>query len=88
MPDTCHSRQLVLKRALADFGGPELELVQRLLVTGTKPEPSLANFVEHSKRFASRFTEEERRLNLAALSHLGYAPQRFDSRSKPLGRHA
>ena len=86
MRDTCHSRQLVLKACLA--GDEEIETTQRLLVTGTAPEPSVANFLANSPRFATRFQEVEKDECLAVLRHLGWSPQRFDSRSKPLGRIA
>lgn len=86
MSDTTHSRQLVLKNAMGLE--PEAAIVQKLLVTGTDPEPSLANFLNYSKRFASKFQDAERADCLTALRHLGWSAQRFDSRSKPFGRIA
>jgi len=86
MPDTLHSRQLVFKNAMSSVADPEIRDTQRLLVTGTDPEPSLANFLAHSQRFATVFQEEEQALGLSLLRDLGWSPQRFDSRSKPLGR--
>jgi hypothetical protein len=88
IPDVTHSRQLVLKNALAHSADSEIELVQHLFVTGTDPEASLANFMTNSKRFQELFKEEEQALCLKMLVHLGWSPQRFDSRSKPLGRIA
>jgi len=60
MPDTTHSRQLVLKNCLR--GDSEIEKTQELLVTGKVPEPSVANFLSYSHRFSSKFQEAEKTL--------------------------
>ena len=79
-----HSRQLVLQNAMQ--GDSEVSIVQGLVLTDKDPTPSLSRFLQSSERFANKFQDHERDDHVRVLKNFGFAPQRFDSKAKPLGR--
>lgn len=81
--DECHTAMLALKKVLA--ADPEIELVERLLVSGKKPY-SVAKWLSTSGIASSYFKDEERADAVAVLENLSWAMQRFDSRKRPLSR--
>lgn len=83
--DASHTAALVLRNAIV--GDVEVAATDALLVTGKDP-PSLAKFVTVSDRVRCRFRELQKEDGVAILSHFGWAPQRFASRSVPYGRIA
>ena len=85
LKDTAHASMLVLKRAFEE--DEEVAAVDALLVSGKQP-PSSSKFLSTSPRFRARMQEEEMEECLQVLCHFGWAPQRFSSRARPLGRVA
>ena len=82
--DSSHAHMLVLKNALED---DEIRITEQLLVSSKSP-PSVAKFLSTSLRFRQRFKEEQQAACLQVLEHFGWAPQRFTSKARPLGRAA
>ncbi len=82
--DTTHSLQLAIRNAVA--GDPEVDIVQKVLLTNKRPVPSVSNLLRHSPRFRSVFSKQQQEDSLAVLQHLGWAPQRMTSRSRPYAR--
>ena len=80
-----HSALLVLKTTLGC--DPEIDEVDKLLVSSKEP-PSLARFLTQSTRLAAKFGEKQAHDHVQALTHLGWRPQRADSKKKPYGRFA
>eukprot|EP00959_Pyramimonas_sp_CCMP1952_P109922 2299311-Pyramimonas_sp.AAC.1 len=78
-----HSAVKVLLHAAQ--GNAEVALVENLLVSGKKP-PSLAKFVTTSDVFRRRFGDAQQKDAVALCTNLGWAPQRYTSRARPLAR--
>ena len=72
-----HSALLVLKTTLGC--DPEVDLVDKLLVSSKHP-PSLARFLTQSTRLSAKFGEKQAQDHVQALPHLGWRPQRADSK--------
>ena len=66
---------------------PEIEAVDRLLVTGKKPY-SLAKFVSTSDVFRKKVGDAQAESGVSFVQHFGWAPQRFQSRARPLARES
>lgn len=81
--DECHTAMLALKKVLS--ADPEIEEVERLLVSGKRPY-SVAKWLSTSDICAAHFKDEERADAVSVLENLSWAMQRFDSRKKPLAR--
>ena len=75
--DSCHNALTVLKHALKNH--EELLETDKLLVSGKKPY-SLSKLMSTSSHYASVFQKEQAADAVQVLKHLGWAPQRFDSR--------
>lgn len=84
--DTTHSISLAIKNGVK--GDPEVDAVQKALLTSKRPRPSLSNFLRNSKRFQAAFTKEQQEDCLSVLQHLSWAPQRHASRARAYGRIA
>ena len=82
--DSSHTLQLAIKNGVK--GEPEVEKVQHILLTGKKPHKSLSSLLRHSPRFRKVFSDRQQEDALSILEHLGWAPQRLSSRSRPWGR--
>jgi hypothetical protein len=80
-----HSALLVLKTTIGC--DPEIDLVDKLVVSSKEP-PSLARFLTQSTRLAAKFGEKQAQDHVQSLTHLGWRPQRADSKKKPYGRFA
>ena len=83
--DESHGALTVIKHAME--ADEELRETDMLFVSGKKPY-SLAKLMSTSRHFAKLVEEEQVKDGLAVLKHFGWAPQRFDSRKKPMGRAA
>jgi hypothetical protein len=86
IPDLAHSVMLAIKNGCK--GDAEVDLVRAVFLTNKKPTPSISRCLQNSSRFRSQFTEEQRDGIETTVSHLGFAPQRFSSQSRPWGRGA
>ena len=62
-------------------------MVDKLLVS-SKQTPSLARFLTQSTRLSAKFGEKQAQDHVQALTHLGWRPQRADSKKKLYGRFA
>ena len=81
--DESHSAGRLFQNALRDDA--EIELVDKLLVTGKKPY-SLAKFLSTSGVFRKKFGDAQLSEGVAFVRNFGWAPQRFDSRARPYAR--
>ena len=79
--DTTHSLQIPMRHATD--AEPEVCDLERALLTDKRPTPSVANLLRNDSRFRASFSKEQQKECLKVLRHLGYAPQRMDSRKKP-----
>ena len=57
----------------------ELQMTDALFVSSKKPY-SMSKLLTTSGHYAKMFQEEQRAAGLQVLKHMGWAPQRFDSR--------
>jgi hypothetical protein len=86
IPDLAHSVMLAIKNGCK--GDTEVDLVRAVFLTNKRPTPSISRCLQNSSRFRSQFTEEQQDGIETTVSHLGFAPQRFSSQSRPWGRGA
>ena len=82
--DSTHSLQLAIRHGMA--GDPEIEQLQKVLLTNKRPHPSISNMLRNSTRFRTVFREKQQEDALSVLENLGWAPQRMSSRARPYGR--
>lgn len=83
--DEAHSAQALLGKSVA--GDAEIATTDSLLVTRKKP-PSLAKFLSTSTVFRNTFGSQQVDDGLAFVKNFGWAPQRFNSRARPLARES
>ena len=81
--DEAHSAQALLKNSLKD--DDELLITDSLLVTRKKP-PSLAKCLSTSTVFRNTVGLQQLDHDIAFVKNFGWAPQRFNSRARPLAR--
>ena len=65
----------------------EITITDQLLVTGKKP-PSLAKFLTNSTVFRHKVGVQQLADDIAFVKNFGWAPQRFNSRARPLARES
>ena len=82
--DTTHCVMLGIKNGCK--GDPEVDLVRGVFLTNKRPMPSISRCLQNSTRFRSQFTEQQQDGIETTVSHLGWAPQRHSSQSRPWGR--
>ena len=80
-----HSSQALLKNSLKDE--PEITITDSVLVSRKKP-PSLAKFLSTSTVFRHTVGLQQQAHDIAFVKNFGWAPQRFNSRARPLAREA
>ena len=83
--DESHSAQRLGVNSMAD--GDEITITERLLVTSKRPY-SLAKFLSTSSVFRKKVGDAQLADNVAFVENLGWAPQRFKSRARPLARES
>ena len=83
--DESHSAQALLKNSLKDDA--EITITDSVLVTRKKP-PSLAKFLSTSTVFRNTVGLQQQAHDIAFIKNFGWAPQRYNSRSRPLAREA
>ena len=79
------SAQALLKQSLKEDA--EITITDSLLVTRQKP-PSLAKFLSTSTVFRQTVGLQQQEHNIAFVKNFGWAPQRFNSRARPLARES
>ena len=84
IPDTTHSVMLGIKNGCK--GDPEVDLVRAVFITNKRPIPSIARCLKNSSRFRRGFTDEQRDDVFTTISHMGWAPHRHSSQSRPWTR--
>ena len=83
--DESHSAQALLKNSMKEDA--EITTTDSLLVTRKKP-PSLAKFLSTSTVFRNRVGLQQQGQDIAFVKNFGWAPQRFNSRARPLARES
>ena len=83
--DEAHSAQALLKSSMK--GDAEITTTDSLLVTRKKPA-SLAKFLSTSTVFRNTVGLQRQVDNIAFAKNFGWAPQRFNSRARPLARES
>ena len=83
--DEAHSAQKLLANSMKEDS--EITTTDQLLVTGKKPA-SLAKFLTNSTVFRTTMGEQQLDDEIAILKNFGWAPQRFNSRARPLARES
>ena len=83
--DESHSAQALLKNSLK--GDAEITITDSVLVTRKKP-PSLAKFLSTSTVFRNTVGLQQQAHDIAFVENFGWAPQRYNSRARPLAREA
>ena len=83
--DEAHSAQRLCANALT--GDDEISITDQLLVTGKRPY-SLAKFLSTSMVFRKTVGDQQRADQIAFVKHVGWAPQRFNSRARPYARES
>lgn len=86
IPDTTHSVMLGIKNGCK--GDLEVDLVRAVFITNKRPIPSIARCLKNSSRFRKGFTDEQRDDIFTTISHMGWAPHRHSSQSRPWTRGA
>ncbi len=81
--DESHSAQNLIKNSLKEDA--EIVETDSLLVTRKKP-PSLAKFLSTSLVFRATLGLQQHEGKAAFVKNFGWAPQRFNSRARPLAR--
>ena len=83
--DEAHSAQALLRNSIKD--DPEIEITDSVLVTRKKP-PSLAKFLSTSTVFRNTVGLQQQAHDIAFVENFGWAPQRYNSRARPLARES
>ena len=83
--DASHSAQALRKQSLKEDA--EITTTDSLLVTRKKP-PSLAKFLSTSTVFRQTLGLQQQEHSIAFVKNFGWAPQRFNSRARPLARES
>ena len=84
--DEAHSAQKLLANSMK--GDSEILITDELLVTGKTPQ-SLAKFLTLSTVFRNTVGEQQQvEDQIAFVKNFGWAPQRFNSRARPLARES
>ena len=83
--DESHAAVKLLPHAVR--AEPDCDKVEKLLVSSKDP-PSLAKFVSTSDVFRKKFGDAQLKDCVAIIQNLGWAPQRFSSRARPMMRQA
>ena len=84
--DEAHSAQKLLANSMKEDS--EITITDQLLVTGKKPA-SLAKFLTNSTVFRTAMGEQQLAdQTVAIVKNFGWAPQRFNSRARPLARES
>ena len=83
--DESHSAQALLTNSLKEDA--EILITDSLLVTRKKP-PSLAKFLSTSTVFRNTVGLQQQGHDIAFVKNFGWAPQRFNSRARPLARES
>ena len=83
--DESHSAQALLNNSIKQDA--EITETESLLVTRKKP-PSLAKFLSTSTVFRNTVGLQQQDSDIAFVKNIGWAPQRFNSRARPLARES
>jgi hypothetical protein len=83
--DESHSAQALLNNSIKEDA--EITETESLLVTRKKP-PSLAKFLSTSTVFRKTVGLLQQESDIAFVKNFGWAPQRFNSRARPLARES
>ena len=83
--DESHSAQALLNNSIKEDA--EITETESLLVTRKKP-PSLAKFLSTSTVFRKTVGLIQQESDIAFVKNFGWAPQRFNSRARPLARES
>merc|ERR1712155_30546 len=83
--DEAHSAQALLRNSITDDA--EITSTDSVLVTRKTP-PSLAKFLSTSSVFRNTVGLQQQAHDIAFVKNFGWAPQRFNSRARPLAREA
>ena len=65
--DSTHSLQLAIRHGMA--GGPEVEQLQKVLLTNKRPQPSVSNLLRNYARFRVVFCQRQQDDALSALEN-------------------
>ena len=83
--DEAHGAQALLRNSIKDDA--EVTLTDSVLVTRKTP-PSLAKFLSTSTVFRNTVGLQQQADDIAFVKNFGWAPQRFNSRARPLARES